>query len=405
MTQDLPFARRTGWALTPNPLALQLSDLKREGSDLLDLTESNPTRCGFDLPYEKIIQALAKDENRYYNPSPNGRRRARRAIANYYRQRRITVDPEEIYLTSSSSEAYSFLFRLLINPGEHVLFPRPSYPLFEFLVNLNDVHMDTYPLVYENKFDREGWSIDFKALEEAIHPKTKAIVVVNPNNPTGSFLTETELDMLNIICKKWNILLISDEVFLDYKLQVPDSEYTTLLGNSDVLTFVIGGLSKSLALPQMKLSWIAASGPKQLLMPATQRLEIILDTFLSVNTPAQNALEEWLAFQPEIHRQIMGRLRGNLELLRGAFKNVSDAEVLFIEGGWYAIVLLPPVRSEEEWVMDLLGKDGVFVHPGYFFDMDAEPYIVISLLTAEDILQKGIEKIIQRIEVARTGAV
>ncbi|MBI5415716.1 MAG: pyridoxal phosphate-dependent aminotransferase, partial [Candidatus Omnitrophica bacterium] len=275
------FSHRTNWPLSSNRIAKVLDQLKKANISFIDLTESNPTRCGFGYPSGRILRPLASDKNLRYEPQPQGSLEAREAVSRYYREQGHEVAVERIFLTASTSEAYSCLFRLLVDAGQEVLFPRPSYPLFQFLGDLNDVALNYYPLAYT-----DHWHIDFAQMEGCIQPATKAVVLVNPNNPTGSFIKKDELSALNRICRAKNIPVISDEVFADFAF--PGSKDAVSLVNNDaVLTFVLGGLSKTLALPQMKLSWIIVSGPEELAQEACQRLEVIADTYLSVNTPVQ----------------------------------------------------------------------------------------------------------------------
>ena len=398
MRDEFTFAERTNWEMLSNQLMARLRDMRHEGVQILDLTESNPTRCQFHYPKEKILVALSDPANMAYDPSPSGSLEAREAIAAYYQNKGFSISPHQIFLTASTSEAYTFLFRLLANPSERIFFPRPSYPLFEFLVDLNDIKMDVYPLQYKQDPQKQlaQWSIDFHALEAEIQSTTRGIVLVHPNNPTGSFIQEEERSQLNKICYKHQVAIISDEVFSDYKFQ---EEYVplSLIDNVEVLTFVLGGLSKSLGLPQMKLSWIVVNGPEALVKSSTERLEIILDTYLSVNIPAQNALKTWLSWQPQMNKEILMRLKGNYRFLMESLPEVPECQLFHAQGGWYAILRLPSVQKEEEWVVDFLTKDHVFVHPGYFFDFYEEPCIVLSLLPSEDIFQEGVIRLLKRV--------
>ena len=421
MREKFSFSRRTNWPLNVNPLSAALSSLREQNILILDLTESNPTRCGFQYPTEKILSSLAEAQNMIYSPSASGSPEARTAVSQYYRRKGFEVDPKRIFLTASTSEAYSYLFRLLLNPGEGVLVGRPSYPLFEFLVELNDARMETYPLVYEGK-----WRIDLQALEKAIHPKTRVMILVNPNNPTGSFVTQDELAVIKQLCLKHHIALICDEVFSDYAFQEDSRRVLSLVSTPDVLSFLLGGISKSLGLPQMKCGWIAAGGPAALVNESLASPGVIADTYLSVNTPVQNALSRWLAWQEDISKEIQNRLKQNWELLKKLVRHSeerSDEEshpeeilrfaqndgkalfrsnppqVLNCEGGWYAVLKLPSGKhSEEEWAMEFLQKDHVFVHPGYFFDFKEEPFIVLSLLPQPETFKRGVERILRRIK-------
>ncbi len=382
------FSHRTDWSFTSNPLMVQLNALKEKKVPIFDLTESNPTRAGICYPKEKILTPLRDAQNLLYRPEPFGDMKARQAICAMYKRQGIFIEPVQIVLTSSSSEAYSFLFRLLLNPKEAVLFPRPSYPLFDFLAQLNDVVMESYPLAYY-----DVWELSEEKLKAAIHENTKAVVVVNPNNPTGSFVKEDELTRLNHICRKHKLVLISDEVFWDYRFEDEKKDAKSLVDNKPVLTFTLGGLSKSLGLPQMKLSWIVVSGPQNRVEDALKRLEIIADTYLSVNTPSQNALSDWFLQKEKIQKQIKARIEKNKSVLLKALSETS-LSLLRAEGGWYGIIRLCDTETEEKWAMDLLEHHHVFVHPGYFFDLEEGAHLVVSYLTPVDIFEEGIKRIV-----------
>jgi len=387
------FSQRTNWFFDTNPLIARLKAIRDQGEKILDLTESNPTACGFKYPKEKILTALANSKNMSYEPSPRGSLASREAIVSHYQKRGLKVNAEQVFFTASTSEAYAFLFRLLLNPDERILVPRPSYPLFEFLAQLNDVEMDYYSLVYDGK-----WSIDFKALKQAVTSQHKAILLVNPNNPTGSYIKEEELKELNHICYRHNLALICDEVFSDYRFDQDKKIVPGLAGNSPVLTFSLGGASKSLGLPQMKIGWVIGSGPEELVKPALERMEIILDTYLSVNTPVINSLPSWLKLQSSIQQEISGHLLENRDYLRKKSSSIPSCQCLHVEGGWYAILKLPAVKNEEAWTFEFLEKDRVFVHPGYFFDFEEESFIVLSLLVSPKVFQEGVARILSRLE-------
>jgi aspartate/methionine/tyrosine aminotransferase len=301
------------------------------------------------------------------------------------------VDSDRIFITSSTSESYSYLFKLLADPGDEVLVPRPSYPLFEFLATLESLVVRQYSLVYH-----EGWFIDFESLRASITPRTRVIVLVNPNNPTGSFLKRDELPRLVELCARHQLAILSDEVFSDYRFGDDPSLVPTLSGIADVPVFALSGFSKLLGLPQMKLGWMVLGGPAELRAAAFERLELISDTYLSTGTPIQQAAPRLLKLRDPFQRQLSGRLRANLELLRKRTAGTS-CDVLRIEGGWYATVAVPRTHSEEEWTLELLERDGVLVQPGYFFDFEAEAFLVISLLTRETVFAEGIERLVARI--------
>ena len=389
------FSKRTNWSLAPNKLSVCLEALKKEGHNVLNLAESNPTRCGFPYPKNEILTALHDPNNMIYEPWPSGALAAREGISRYYQKKNLEVPAEKIFLTSSTSEAYSYLFRLLLESGERILVPRPSYPLFEFLTQLNDITIDYYPLVYKKE-----WRIDLKALERAVSQKTRAIIIVNPNNPTGSFLKQKELLEINNLCRKHGMAIICDEVFLDYPFADNDSRPISLVDNSATLTFVLSGISKSLALPQMKIGWIVTSGPQELMKESQSRLEVIADTYLSVNTPSQNALASWLSQQRSIQREVLKRIEENRKFLTKALSKSQECHCLHGEGGWYVIMRLPSKYSEERWVMDFLKKDHVYVHPGYFFDFKEEAYIVLSLLPQPAVFREGVSRILKRVRAA-----
>jgi len=388
LMDKFPFALRTNWPQETNAVNKVIENLKERGIEILDLTASNPTNNGFNYP-ELLLPALNSLDNLNYEPDACGKIQAREAVAKYYAHQQQLISPQDIILTASTSEAYSFLMRLLVNPGEKVLVPRPSYPLFQFLLEINDVDFAQYPLVYDGQ-----WHLDCQALEGLVDAKTKAIILVNPNNPTGSYISNKELAFLNDLCFKHKIAIISDEVFFDYALA--PVERVSLAGNQTALTFVLGGLSKTMALPQMKCAWILASGPQEILQDARSRLEIIADTYLSVNTPVQNALPFWLKHASQLQEQIIARVKENGQWLMAHLKEHTQA--LSFEGGWYVTLRIPAVKSEEEWVLEFLNEDHVSVYPGYFFDFEKEAYIVLSLLPPASIFQEAAGRILKRLE-------
>lgn len=339
------------------------------------------------LPYaaDRILAALADPEALRYDPSPRGLAAARAVVAGYYRQRGAEMDASRVVLTASTSEAYSYLFQLLCDPGDEILVPRPSYPLFEFLAGLAGVAVRQYPLRYDG-----AWHVDFAALERAAGGRTRAIVVVNPNNPTGSFLKRDELDRLENFAVRRELAILSDEVFCDYAFGAAADRVTTLAGQRRALTFSLSGLSKTAGLPQMKLGWIAVNGPEA--AEALQALELIADTYLSVSTPVQAALPELLACSHTVRDAIRQRTAANRARLEQALAG-SPATVLPAEGGWYAIAQPPRTRSEEQWVLELLDKHDVLVQPGFFFDFEAEAFLVLSLLPEPGVFQEGVRRL------------
>lgn len=386
-----PFSRRTDWPRQTNRITRLHEELKKLDTDIIDLTRSNPTRCGFPPADPALLAALTDPAGLEYTADPRGLLEARQAVAGLFAQRGIETDTDNIFLTASTSEAYAYLFRLLADPGDTVLFPSPSYPLFHFLGELNDVDLAFYPLRYA-----EGWAIDMAGVVEALHPKVKALVTVNPNNPTGSYVGAGELAHLNKIAAERGMALISDEVFYDFPFDAKPGP--SLAGNTPALTFTLGGLSKYLGLPQMKLAWILISGPDRLVAEARQRLEIIADTYLSVNTPVQRALPAWLRAAADRQQPILERVRANWAYLRQETAGLSGTRLLQAQGGWYAVLKVAPARSEEEWVLKLLGKYHVFVHPGYFYDFEDGPHLVVSLIVPPDEFREGIGRVLSRVE-------
>lgn len=381
------FSHRTNWNLTPNRLSEALTKHRAAGRTILDLTASNPTDCGFQYDGRAIMRALCSQAALEYHPDPRGLKNARNAVCGYYREKGIAISAEDIALTTSTSEAYSFVFRLLCNPGDEVLIPAPSYPLFDFLAEIQDVKLKPYPLIYDH-----GWQIDLHAMEQAIGESTRGMIVVNPNNPTGHFVKAGELAAINQLCAARNIAVIADEVFLDFLLV--SQSVPSFAANQEALTFTTSGLSKISGLPQMKLAWLIVSGPEAQKREALARLEVIADTFLSVSTPIQVAARELLAQRHEFQRQLMARVKNNLaELDRqlGAQKTCSRLEV---EGGWYAVLRVPVTRSDEELALELLEKQDVYVHPGHFFDFQQEGYLVVSLITPATTFLEGIKRVL-----------
>lgn len=385
------FSSRLAWDLRPNRLSALVEVKRRAGATILDLTESNPTRAGFSYPAEEILEALADARSMLYEPAPAGAWQARQAVAGYYAARGQAIEPDQVLLTASTSEAYAHLFKLLADPGDEVLAPRPSYPLFEFLAGLESVRVAGYPLVYH-----DGWWLDTEALARGVTERTRAVIVVHPNNPTGSFLKRDELERLVPLCAGRNLAIISDEVFRDYVLGPDPRRVATLAGVDEVLTFTLSGLSKIAGLPQMKLGWIVVGGPPGARAQALERLELIADTYLSVGTAVQHALPRLLATGAAVQQQIAARVRGNLDFLQTTIGNVSACGVLEVEGGWYATLRVPRTRSEEEWALELLGQDHVLVQPGFFYDFESEAFLVLSLLTPVETFREGVRRLGER---------
>jgi len=380
------FSSRFHWDLRPNRLTQLLQERRRAGARILDLTESNPTQAGFSYP-AAIREALAGPQMLKYDPSPAGSMSAREAVARYYGARQQAVDPRQILLTASTSEAYAYIFKLLTNPGDQVLVPRPSYPLFEFLADMESVEIRQYPLAYH-----AGWSIDLDALAAAITDRTRGIILVNPNNPTGSFVKRAEMAALTRLAAPRGLALISDEVFADYAFGSDCDRVAMIAAQSECLAFSMGGLSKAAGLPQLKLGWLVCGGPEMQRQEAFEKLEWIADTYLSVGTPVQCAAPRLLEIGQDVQRQIRERIGANLEFARGKLRE-SAATLLEVEGGWYLTLRMPRIRGEEEWSLDLLASCGVLVQPGYFYDFESEAFLVVSLLTAPGVFQEGVSRL------------
>ena len=364
----MTFSRRTNWNAPTNRLTLARL---RRGSDLLDLTESNPTRAGIDYPLDALADAMSRAARVAYTPDPRGLISAREALA-----AKLRCSPDDLVLTASTSEAYAFLFKLLCDPGDAIAMPTPSYPLLEHLSALESVSISPYPLEFHRR-----WEIS------SIHKDVRVIVTINPNNPTGSFVSASEQDAIAALGRP----IVSDEVFLDYPIEGTGAS----LVRDDVLTFVLGGLSKSAGLPHFKLAWIRVSGPANLKRDAIAALELVADNFLSVSTPVQAALPDLLKIAPQIHAAIAARIRRNLDHFRS--EAIPSVQVLPVEGGWSAVLRIPNTESDEDFALRLIERDGVVVHPGYFFDFETEGHLVISLLTDPRIFDEGVRRLLSAI--------
>jgi alanine-synthesizing transaminase len=383
------FSDRTNWKLTRNRLTETLEEVRSSGARVLDLTISNPTRAGLRYDDAKILQSLASPQAMDYDPQPKGLPGARAAVAEYYRaaHRIHNLDPNQLILTTSTSEGYSFVFRLLCNPGDELLVPKPSYPLFEFLADLEDVKLVPYPLIYDH-----GWQMDFPSLQQAVTERTRGIVVVHPNNPTGSFVQSHELESLNGLCRELDLALVADEVFLDYAHdRAPRQSFAA---NSDVVTFTLSGVSKISALPQMKVAWIVTSGPAAVVQDAQSRLEVIADTYLSMNAPIQWATPTLLEQRKSIQQQLLARVLANLKELDRQLAAQQACQRLDVEGGWYAVLRVPVTQTDEELAVALLRSKSVLVHPGHFYDFPSDGYLVLSLITPEEDFAEGIERLL-----------
>jgi aspartate/methionine/tyrosine aminotransferase len=386
------FSRRTNWDTEEGVLARAHRLRAAAGEPIADLTASNPTRCGFAYPADLLL-ALADPRALDYDPQPRGSLSAREAVCAYYADRGAAVRPEQVLLTTSTSEAYSYLFRLLCDPGSEILAAQPGYPLFDFLAVLDDVGLKGAPLVYD-----QGWQIDPEGFRRAIAPATRAIVIVHPNNPTGHFTKPWEAAELARLCREFDLSLIVDEVFLDYGLAATGHSFAS--GLEGVPVFVVSGLSKIAGLPQMKAAWIVATGPEAL--RALDRLEVIADTFLSMNAPVQCALPQWLNERGRIQGQIRERVAANLMVLDGQLGQVSEVRRLETEGGWYAVLRIPAIQPDEQTVLALLAR-GVWVQPGYFFGMAESGWLVVGLLAPEAEFRTGVTGLVNYFRTHQGG--
>jgi alanine-synthesizing transaminase len=381
------FAKRTNWNLQTNRLSAALAAHRASGKPLIDLSVSNPTECGFQYDEEAILSALRNPSAMRYEPNPRGLEPARGAVARYYADRGTAVSNDDIFLTTSTSEAYSYVFRTLCDPEDELLIPEPSYPLFEFLADIQDVRLVRYPLVYDH-----GWQIDFHALEHAMTPRTRGVIVVHPNNPTGHFVKAEEMRELNVICAERGIAILADEVFLDFALG--DWRPATFAANPAALTFTLSGLSKICGLPQMKAAWLTVSGPEAWKAEALARLEVIADTYLSMNAPVQWAMPVLLGQRLSFQKQLIARVKENLSSLDRQLAEQKSCSRLEVEGGWNAVIRVPATRSEEEFALELLATKSVYVHPGHFYDFPREGYLVVSLITAMPEFAQAIKSVL-----------
>jgi alanine-synthesizing transaminase len=372
----------------PNRLARTLAELRAAGTPCLDLTESNPTRAGIEYP-QALLSGLADPRGLAYMPEPFGLLDARRAVSSEIARRGVAVSAERIVLTASTSEAYALLFELLCDPGDDVLVPRPGYPLFAHLARLEGIAVTPYDLVYEGR-----WRVDFPSIARALGPRSRAIVAINPNNPTGSCLSPDEVERLADLARARGLALIGDEVFADYVWN--GATPRSVLSQDRALAFSLGGLSKSVGLPQLKLAWVAAAGPDDLVGEALGRLEIATDAFLSVATPVQLALREILSGGAAVRERIRARIATNLGILDRLLAEHRSCRRLAADGGWYAVIQVPAPSSEEDLVVELLARDHVLVHPGYFFDFAREAFLILSLLTPEEAFRRGASLLVRR---------
>lgn len=381
------FSRRTSWKSSANPLSLLLDSKKNDGIRVLNLTEFNPTQCGLEYPQELIATVWRGTAAPDYRPDPRGDLPARQALSAYYAEKGVTLSPQDIFLVSGTSEAYSVLLRLLCDPGDAVLIPRPGYPLLDYLADMDSVRLIPYDCEYLHP---RGWHLDLDSVERGLAAGARAVITVHPNNPTGHALREKERNGLGELCARYGAALIADEVFLDYSLDgvlIP-----SLLGQSEALTFVLSGISKVLSLPHLKLSWICLSGLRDMVQAAELRMEIICDSFLSVNTPVQKALSEWLPHRLVFQSGVLQRCRANLGAIEEYFRGTAF-RVLSCQAGWTAVIQVPSVQSEEEWSLGLLGEENLLCYPGHYFDMQDGAFLVCSLILPSEELMEGLSRI------------
>ncbi|MCU1384072.1 MAG: aminotransferase [Acidobacteria bacterium] len=369
---------------------------RARGDAFIDLTQSNPTAAGFEYP-DDLLTPLADPRGLRYAPSPLGSVEARRAVAADYARQGLAIDPGRIVLTASTSDAYSLLFKVLANAGDDVLVPRPSYPLFDYLTGLDLVAARHYDL------DVHGaWSIDFATLERQLTPRTRIVLIVSPNNPTGSFVSAADLDRLAAICAPRDIAIVADEVFVDYELEPGAAARAgRAAARQDVLSFSLGGLSKTVGLPQVKLGWLVVGGPDHLAQAALERLELVCDTYLSVSTPAQLAAAALLERGAFVRAQIGARVRANYQALLAAVAGEASCRVRASEGGWYAVLQVPSLEPEEDLVLRLLA-DGVLTHPGYFYDFPRQSFLIVSLLPPEASFAAGVSRVLRHFNCTAT---
>jgi len=390
----MQFSRRTQWNTEESELARAHRERVQAGLTIADLTASNPTRCGFEYP-PGLLAALANPAALDYDPQPRGSLRARQAVCDYYASHGVRVEPEQIILTTSTSEAYSFLFRLLCDPEAEILAPQPGYPLFDYLAALDDVRIRPVSLVYDH-----GWQIDPESFRRAINAGSRAIMLVHPNNPTGHFTQPWEVEELGQLCREHGLALVVDEVFLDFSFEEPARSFAA--GLEGVPVFVVSGMSKIAGLPQMKAAWIVATGPDR--EPALDRLEVIADTFLSMNAPVQGALPSWLESRGVIQEQIRERTQANLAELDRQLVRLPAVQRLVAGGGWYAVLRIPALQPDEQTVLELL-EHGVWVQPGYFFGLPASGWLVVSLLAPGNEFSTGVTRLVDSLETNQEGNV
>ncbi len=385
------FSKRLDINTELNEISALYSKKKSNGEIIYDLTVSNPTILGFSYETKNILSSYIDERSLVYTPEPKGLLAAREVVAEYYHGKGKSIKAEDIFIVPSTSEAYSYLFKLFAEPGDDILIPQPCYPLFEFLAGMENCNTSYYPMLYD---DKTGWSVDFELFEKNITERTKAIVIINPNNPAGSYINHFEYKKLNAISGKYGLPLIIDEVFSDYGIDRRADALETAAGEDSSLAFILNGFSKLLGLPQMKFGWIVVQGEDSKKDEAIKRLEIISDTYLSTATPVQYAAKTLLGMREKIQNEILARIKQNYEILNNEFHLNPDINVLKCEGGWSAIIKFANMDlPEEELVYRLLEKKNVLVHPGYYYDFADEGYAVVSLLTREEVFKEGLKRI------------
>ncbi len=399
------FSSRITRNAAANALTLVIQQRQESGARILDLTESNPTRSGICYDEGAITQAIGQSGIMRYDPHPQGLLTARQAIAGYYQERGVSVHPDSLLLASGTSEAYGYLFKLLADPGSEILVPVPGYPLLEVLTSLEDVRLVPYRSLYD---ERKGWEVDLERLTNSVSNRTKAIVAVSPNNPTGAFLKQNELAWIAELCRRFDLALIVDEVFSDYgkppaSAAAGTERVPSAAAHDAALTFVLNGLSKIVGLPQLKLAWVNVSGPQELARQALEGLEFIADAYLSVSTPVQLAAGVVLGQRKTVQAQIIQRLEDNSRSLGDALRALPSCRMLLREGGWYAIIRLPDNVSDEEICLSSMKEDGVLVHPGYFYDFPSGSHLVLSLLTPVAEFREGVSRLAARLATRGTA--
>lgn len=385
------FSKRLNIDIEPNDLTLLYNAKKKSGEKIIDLTSTNPTKLDFNYDTKHILKHFIDERSLVYDPDPRGLICAREEISEYYKEKGRTVSTEDIFIVPSTSEAYSYLFKLILDADDEVLIPQPCYPLFEFLTKLDSGNVVYYPMVYDF---RDGWLPDFEMLEHKITSKTKAIIIINPNNPTGSYLKKDDYHKFNILSEKYNLSLIVDEVFSDFEISTDETALRTAAGIESSMAFILNGFSKMLGLPQMKFGWILIQGDNKKKREAVKRLEVIADTYLSVATPIQYAAKSLFKTRARIQDEIIKRILCNYSLLKTKFILNPDIKVLNCEGGWSTILNFENLLiSEDEYVLKLLETKNVLIHPGYYYDFQKEGYAVLSLLTKPEVMEEGIDRI------------